>query len=338
MFEQMSRRTILGQMSGAALLSLTGCGGAKGGNGAVKIATAAGSFNVTITELMKQQHFLEDFNLHPETIAISDGSKILASIFSGSVDLAPVSGISPIFPAIEKGAPLKLINAATLTPMLALFSSKANVQHLKDLEGKSVGIGGIGSLIHQLTVSLMRKHGVDVASVKFINLGSNTDVFKGVMAGTVDAGAGPSAYIPHATDYKVHLVESGDMSVELPEFTYQAGWTSVAAIEAKRDTLVRVLAAFAKLFRFLEDPTSQEAFLKARRAAFPSVSEREHEDEWAFLQRTKPFATDLILSPERVAYMQKLNIDFKIQKTMLPYEKVVDMSLATDALKLLAKT
>jgi hypothetical protein len=33
--------------------------------------------------------------------------------------------------------------------------------------------------------------------------------------------------------------------------------------------------------------------------------------------------------------MQKLNVSFGIQKTMLPYDKVADMSLARDALKLL---
>jgi hypothetical protein len=43
-----------------------------------------------------------------------------------------------------------------------------------------------------------------------------------------------------------------------------------------------------------------------------------------------------MLSPERVRYMQQINLDFKIQNEMLPFERVVDMSLAQDAQKLLS--
>jgi hypothetical protein len=99
--------------------------------------------------------------------------------------------------------------------------------------------------------------------------------------------------------------------------------------------LVRVLAAYAKLFRFVAQPSSKGAFLAARRAVIPNATEREHLAEWNYLQTFKPFASDLLISPERVRYLQQLNLDFQIQTQMLPFDRVVDMSLAHDALKLL---
>ena len=42
------------------------------------------------------------------------------------------------------------------------------------------------------------------------------------------------------------------------------------------------------------------------------------------------------MSEERVRYMQQLNVDTGVQKTILPFDKVADMSLARDALKLLS--
>jgi hypothetical protein len=42
-----------------------------------------------------------------------------------------------------------------------------------------------------------------------------------------------------------------------------------------------------------------------------------------------------VLSPERVRYMQELNVSLGVQKSVLPYECVCDMSLAQDAIKLL---
>jgi ABC-type nitrate/sulfonate/bicarbonate transport system substrate-binding protein len=334
----LSRRVVLGQVS--ALLATGGCSRRAAPSRAADlahIATGAGNSNVTMSAVLHQEKFLESFDLKPDVVAIADGSKILAGIYSGSVDLSPMSGFGQVFPAIERGADLKIINASTFTPMQALFSAKPKVQSLRDLEGKTVGTGAVGSLVHQLTVTLLRKYSVNVKAVRFVNIGSNTDIFKGVMAGTVDAGAGPASFVPDAEQYKVHLIRNGDMSVELTEFTYQAGWTSSRMIESKRDVLVRVLAAYAKLFRFVEQPSSQDAFLRARRSAFPNSPEGEHSGEWNFLQRARPFALDLMLSPERVRYMQQINLDFGIQKTMLPFEKVVDLSLAREAVKLVEK-
>jgi hypothetical protein len=44
-----------------------------------------------------------------------------------------------------------------------------------------------------------------------------------------------------------------------------------------------------------------------------------------------------VLSEQRVNYMQQLNVSLGVQKSLLPYSKVSDMSLAQDAIKLLAK-
>jgi len=332
--EQPMRRKLLQGLSAAAVLAAAGC--SRGSSEKrVRIATSAG-LNLTMSELLHQQRFMESFGLEAEMVAMADGTKILGGIYSGSLDISPMSGFGQLFPAMEHGAEMRLINAATLVPLTALFSGKPNVRTLKDLEGKVVGIGALGSLVHQLTVALLRKYSVDVSAVRFVNIGSNTDIFKGVMAGTVDAGSGPASYIEDAESYKVHVLQNGNMSEELKEFTYQAGYTSRKLIETKRDSLVRVLAAYGRLFRFVQDPSSKEAFVKARKTVLPSSADREHVAEWEWLQKVKPFAPDLTLSAERINYMQQINIDFKIQKQILPFERVADMSLAQDALKLIS--
>lgn len=338
MAEWITRRMAMAQLSAAAALATAGCHRAPRKPGEIMIGSAAGSFNLTVAAIMKQQGFMESFGLRPETLAVSDGSKIMASIISHSVDIAPISGFAQVFPAVGKGAPIRIVNGATLRPLLALFSSKGDVRAVKDLEGRNVGIGALGSLLHQLTVTLLRKHDVDVARVNFINLGSNTDVFKGVRVGTVDAGAGPASYAEDAAAHNVHALEQGDFSQELPDFTYQAGWTSLHAIETRRDEIVRTLAAYARLFRFLSDANARDAFITARKSVFPGASDKDHEGEWAFLQRVKPFATDLTLSAERIDYMQRINIEFGAQKELIPYDRVVDATIARDALELLDKS
>lgn len=327
----LSRRAVMTGLSASALLLASGCG--RHSPGSIRIGTTEG-LNLTMTQLLRQQGFFKSFDVDADVIALADGSKALGGIFGGSMDLVPMSGFGQLFPAIERGADLKIINAATLIPLLALFSSKPDVRTLQDLQGKVMGVGSVGSLDYLLTVTLLRKYAVDLSKIRFVDIGSNIDTFKAVKAGTIDAGVGPASYVDDAEWYEVHALQNGDMSVELKDFTYQAGWTSGSVVRSKRDGLVRVLAAYAKLFRFIEQPSARDAFLSASRTVFPTTPERQHLDEWSFLQKVKPFALDLMLSPERVQYVQKINVDFGIQREALPYDRVVDMSLVQDALKL----
>ena len=126
------------------------------------------------------------------------------------------------------------------------------------------------------------------------------------------------------------------MAVELPEYTYQGAWTSDQVIANKRETLVRVLAAYAKLYRFVQTSEAKDAFLRARKTIYPNGTESEGLLQWKFIQDYKPFSTGLVLGEERLNYMQQLNIELKYQTRILPFDKIADMSLARDALSLLA--
>jgi ABC-type nitrate/sulfonate/bicarbonate transport system substrate-binding protein len=332
-----TRRNLLLNAAGAALVaSLPAAAGRTAvGPTPIRIANATGGLNMVMAELMRQQRFLESYGLTPDILGVSDGTKILGGVVSGSVDASYMSGFGQVFPAIERGATIRIIGGGALLPVLALFSSKPDIRTLKDLEGRTIGTGSVGALVYQLTVTLLRKYQVEVSRIRFVNIGSNADIFRGVSAGTVDAGVGEAALIGAAARYSVHLIEHGNMSVELKDYTYQGAWASERKIATQRDVLVRGLAAYGRLYRFVQQSDARVAFLRARRAVFPRAPEGDHEALWNYVQTTKPFAVDLALSPERLRYIQELNVGFKVQRGILPFDRVADMSLAADALKLL---
>jgi ABC-type nitrate/sulfonate/bicarbonate transport system substrate-binding protein len=333
---KLSRRELLLKGSSAAILSTPFVRAVMAANPVgIKIANATGGLNLTMAELMRQQRFLESFGLAPQILGVADGTRILGGLVGGSVDVSTMSGFGQVFPAIDRGAAIKILAGGSLLPALALFSAKPDVKALGDLAGKTIGTGSIGALIHQLTVVLLRKYRVDTAKIRFVNIGSSADIFRAVAAGTVDGGAVDVALIGNATEHHVHLIEHGNMSVELKEYTYQGAWTLARNIASERDALVRTLAAYARLYRFVQNPSSKDAFLRARRTVFPLASAGDHEAQWSYIQTYKPFAVDLVLSPERLRYMQALNVSFRVQKEILPFERVADMSLAVDALRLL---
>lgn len=319
---------------GALCLTLTRRASAQSGKPVI-IANASGSGSMTMQSLMKQQGFLEEFGLQPELMHIADGSKIVGGIVSGAIDASMMSGFAQLFPAIERGGKMKVLAGGALPPWLAVFTSKSDVRTLKDLEGRVVGVGSVGALLHQLMVALLRKNNVDVTKVQFVNIGGSVDVFKAVMMGTVDAGPGELSLIDQQKQFKVTLLEHGNLARELSEYTYQGAWTSDEAIQNKRDTLVRALAAYAKLYRFVQSPDSKDAFLRARKTLFPNANEAEGVTQWNFIQTYKPYAENLVLNEERLDYMQRLNMDFKVQSRVLPFAEIADMSLARDALLLL---
>jgi ABC-type nitrate/sulfonate/bicarbonate transport system substrate-binding protein len=299
----------------------------------VNIVNTASNSTMAVQVLLKQQGFFDEVGLTPTTLNVADGSKLMGALISGSSDICLLSGFSQVFPAVERGGKLKILAGAGLLLQDAIYSAKPDVHRLKDLEGRTVGTGSPGALLHQFTVALLRKKGVDVSKVQFVNVGSSASVFKAVVAGTVDAGPSLIDVYPEQKKYGVHSLIDGDLWKELPEYTYQASYAADRAISEKREALIRTLEAYGKLYRFISGPNSREAFLKAREAALKHSDPVEAEFEWQFAQKYHPYDTDLTLSEERIRYMQQLNVESGVQKKILPFNEVADMSLAKEAVK-----
>jgi ABC-type nitrate/sulfonate/bicarbonate transport system substrate-binding protein len=304
----------------------------------VNIVNASGNLTATLEQLMVQQGFREKFGIDAKPTFVSDGNKIMGSLIGGEMDICPLSGFAQVFPAVEKGARIKIVNGSVVLGQQTVFTARPDIKSVADLKGKTIGVGSVGAQLHQAMVALLTKKGVDINSVTFANIGSSADVFRAVSAKVVDAGPGQIDNIPQAAKFGVHTIEGGDMWTSIPEYPFQGGFAPDRTIADKRELLVRTLAAYASLFRFLTGPDSLDAWREARRKALShsdAAFEEGSDFQWHFIQKAQPFAKDLILSPERIDVIQSLNVQFHIQSKKLPYESVVDMSLARDAAKLL---
>jgi ABC-type nitrate/sulfonate/bicarbonate transport system substrate-binding protein len=300
----------------------------------VTIVNTAGTFAATVQQLMKDKRYLEELGLKPNFLSVGDGSKIIGALLSGEADICIASGFGQVLPAIERGGRLKVLAGSEVLLLHLVYSWRPEIKTLKDLEGRTIGTGSPGALLHSIMVALMRKNNVDPGKVRFVNVGSSADVFRAVVAKVVDAGPSELDYEEQKAKYNVHGLADGKFWDGLPEYTNQASYASERSIRERRDVIVRTLAAYAKLYRFISSPHSRDAYLAARATALGKDEPAEALSQWSFFQKHQSFATDLVLSEERVRYMQELNISLGVQKTLLPYERVADMSLAREALKL----
>lgn len=302
------------------------------GRARVRIVNTAATFAATLQQLMKERRYLEEQGLQPTFLTVNDGSQIIGALLSGEADICTASGFSQVLPAIARGGDLELLAGSELLLLHLVFSCRPEIRTLKDLEGRTVGTGAVGALLHSIMIAILRKNDVDTAKVKFVNIGSSADVFRAVAAKVVDAGPAELDFEGDAARYGVHALSDGNFWDGLPEYTNQASYAAQVTVRERREILVRTLAAYGKLYRYISSPQSQHAYVAARTAALGKDEHEEALREWTFFQTHQSFALDLQLSQERVRYMQALNVALGVQQSMLPYDRVADMSLAREAL------
>jgi ABC-type nitrate/sulfonate/bicarbonate transport system substrate-binding protein len=266
---------------------------------------------------------------------VTNGAEAADLLRVGRADVAMQVGFGPALVAIENGAPLRVVAGSNLLTVHAVYAKRPDICRLQDLPGKTVCVGKLGALTHQLIYAALLKQGVDPARVRFVSIGNSATIFRALLADEVDAGFGETDVFESQAHYGVHALENAVLWRELPEFPNQASFATVTAIREKRPALVRTLAAHALLYRFLHSPDSRAAYAEAWASALPESPQHDCEAQWSFYQRHHPFAEHLQLSETQLAYMQNLNVTMKLQRSILPFDAVTDLSLARDALRLI---
>ena len=330
----MRRRDFLlsGLAAGAVPLAARAATRSAGAPLRVNIVGTSGLTSLVNTALINRTGFLAEFGLAATMINVADGSKVVAALISGDADVCAQAGFTQVLAAIDRGAPLKLIGGATDKSFIAVFSANPDVRSLKDLEGRSVAVGALGSQLHQFMIALFRKYGIDAAKVKFANVGASVDVLRAVQSGVVDAGPA-EVWLQRVGG--LHILEHGNTYESLTEYVSQAAFASDGAIARKRELLVRTLAAYAKLYRFIMSGDSEAAFIAAYAEGLGRNDPDAARAQWRFYREVQPFAATLALDEGRLRYMQELNVVTGTQRAVMPYPKVADLSVARDALKLL---
>lgn len=301
----------------------------------IHIIDAGGPHELATVELLHRQGYLEQLGVLCKRTYIKNGAEATELLLAGLGDAAMQIGFGPAVAAIERGAPLRIIAGSNLLTVHAVYAKDPEIRRLRDLPGRTVGIGAPGALTHQLIFAALRKHHIDPSGIRFVSIGNSATIFEALLAGEVDAGFGETDVFEHQARYGVHALEDAVLWRELPEFPNQASFATVAAIRHRRDALVRTLSAHAQLYRFLQSPLSWETYARAWAAALPGTDRAESRTQWLFYQHNRPFSENLLLSEAQIRYIQELNVAMSLQQRILPGDLVADMSLARDALGLI---
>ena len=125
----------------------------------------------------------ESLEMLPITAQLLTG---IQGVVAGSFDFSQILGQGSA--AILRGIPLKIVMVFDTRPLWWLYGRKQirSAQELKG--GKQVAVASFGSAVHQTTLEMLSKHGIDpVRDVVLRPIGNDPDRLAALISGTVDA-------------------------------------------------------------------------------------------------------------------------------------------------------
>lgn len=150
----------------------------------VRVGVPTLSMVVIAFTTAKEKGYYKEEGLDVELVWMS-APVAAQALLGGNVEFATVSGSA--IPAVLGGAPMRFIFTSYNRPMFWLFS-KPEIENVRGLKGKRVGVSGIGSGPATLLVEILKRNGLEGGrDVAILGLGRMPDIAAGLMSGLVDA-------------------------------------------------------------------------------------------------------------------------------------------------------
>lgn len=182
-----SRRGVLKGVAALAAALAVGASGAAEPK-RIKLAFCSQLLCVIPYEVTRAAGFFRDEGLEVELVYARGGNAAMQALVGGAVDYAGTS-FDVALQAFANGADIRRFASTGRLPLFALATAPkraADLVDLKKLEGRTVGVSGLGNADHALVLYLLKKAGADPAKVQFATLGPN--ISEALRLGQIDAG------------------------------------------------------------------------------------------------------------------------------------------------------
>ncbi|SAL05417.1 NMT1/THI5 like protein [Caballeronia calidae] len=299
----------------------------------IRIVSNPGLENATLNALMDELGYFKTYDVNARIIQVPGPTGPFDAIARGAADVCMVSGYNLVLTRIEQGAPVKIVGAGMKKCALTIFAKPGGATTLADLRGKTIAVGPKLGLLHTLMLQLMKEKGIDASTIDFVDHGRNDLCFEAVAHGSADACCASISHLNDDAGPKV--IGEGNLWQALPDCVFQTAYASDAALGAKHEGLVSVMAAYGALYDYLMSPASHDAFFEARKRAQKHFDDASAKAIWDFNQTQRPYSRDLSMTESDIGYLQDMDIGVGSLKRKLAFNAVADMSAARAAAKLI---
>lgn len=205
----------------------------------------------------KKEGFFEKRGLDVQLTTMAISSNIPAALASGSVEIGVLTAAT-LLPAIENGIDLVTIGGGTIAnpefPSSLLTKPDSPIKEPKDIEGRKVGIPGIGAFLQIMFNEWLATKGIDPRKVIFVEV-PFTQMQDVLQAGTVDAVIPIEPFISRIIGAKVgeikfsyvkELTATKSYRILVSATTRDYATKNAATIKSVREALEEAVAFHAK--------------------------------------------------------------------------------------------
>jgi NitT/TauT family transport system substrate-binding protein len=193
--------------------------------------------------------FFKEAGLEIEVFYTQGGAETIATVASGSVDIAMSNGIAGAIGAYAKGGdstPYRVIGAE-MTGAHELFwwvKADSPIKSLKDADGKTIAFSSPGSSSNLILLTLLKAAG---SKAKPVPTGGVPGTYTQVMTGQIDIGW---SVVPFALkdiqEGKARIVARASDAKELQNQTIRVNLANVNSLKTKRASIVKFMQIIQK--------------------------------------------------------------------------------------------
>jgi NitT/TauT family transport system substrate-binding protein len=253
----------------------------------------------------------------------------LRAMLAGELESYEGSPGGPII-AASRGADIKLVGCYWPGLTYGLVSRK-EVGSAADLKGKNIAISSPGALPDLFARAVLERNNIPGEAVKFAALGSDTDRFRAVAAGVVDAAAVSTEFVPVIESMGMKLlVHAHDV---VPDYLRFCTYMTSKTIAARGEEAAQFLAAEIEGFRHALN--NREETTKLARKLIEAKDDDKRAD-YVFDEVIKYSAVnpDMPIPAGRLTWMQDLLIKTGNLDKPADIAKLIDGSVREKALAL----
>ncbi len=184
-----SRRSLLKGASVAAAVVPVAASSSQAQGRQIKLAYCSQLLCGVPYEVARADGYFKNHGLDVQLVYTRGGNPAMQALIGGAVDYAATALDVALQAYVNVGADIRRFAVTGRLPLFAVVTaprSADQIQSIKDLQGKTVGVSALGNADHSLTIYLLKEAGGDPAKVQFATMGVN--LFQALRQGQIDAG------------------------------------------------------------------------------------------------------------------------------------------------------
>ena len=193
--------------------------------------------------------FFKEAGIEVEAFYTEGGAQTIATVASGSVDIAMSNGILGAIGAYVKGGdatPYRIIGAE-MTGAHELFwwvKADSPIKSLKDADGKTIAFSSPGSSSNLILLTLLKQYG---SKAKPTPTGGVPGTYTQTMTGQIDIGWSVVPFaLKDVNDGKIRIIARASEAKDLQNQTIRANLANVNSLKTKRELIVKYMQVIQK--------------------------------------------------------------------------------------------